>query len=168
MYDRILYPTDGSEGATAALDTVRDFAETYSATVHLLFVADTSHEGFGLGHDPKSDVAGMVGEPEGGDGGMVGNRTTADELREEVEAHGQEILDSVAQQLGDMSTTTAVHGGDPHEVILKYAGDEGIDMIVMGTHGRTGLDRYLLGSVTEKVVRFSDVPVLTVRQNDDG
>jgi len=89
MYDRILYPTDGSEGATAALDTVRDFAETYGATVHLLFVADTSHEGFGLGHDPKSNVAGMVGEPEGGDGGFVelsGSNLDASLSNAEVEA----------------------------------------------------------------------------------
>jgi nucleotide-binding universal stress UspA family protein len=53
--------------------------------------------------------------------------------------------------------------GTPHQAILDYIGEHDIDLVVMGTHGRTGLDRYLLGSITEKVVRLSDAPVLTVR-----
>ncbi|AAV47178.1 universal stress protein [Haloarcula marismortui ATCC 43049] len=57
--------------------------------------------------------------------------------------------------------------GDPYEEIIDYAETAGVDMIVMGTHGRSGLDRFLLGSVTEKVVRTADAPVLTVRLSGD-
>ena len=56
--------------------------------------------------------------------------------------------------------------GAPHTAILEYAGEAGVDAIVMGTHGRSGLDCYLLGSVTERVVRTADAPVLTVRMEE--
>ncbi|TKX51858.1 universal stress protein, partial [Halorubrum sp. SP3] len=55
--------------------------------------------------------------------------------------------------------------GTAYRSIHNYVDDHGIDVVVMGTHGRKGIDRYLLGSVTERVVRTSDVPVLTVRQS---
>lgn len=58
---------------------------------------------------------------------------------------------------------TEVVEGNPHEKILEYVSEHDIDMVVMGTHGRTGLDRALMGSVAERVVRRSPVPVLTVR-----
>jgi len=60
-----------------------------------------------------------------------------------------------------------VEWGEPYESVLDYADEHDIDIIVMGTHGRTGLDHHLLGSVTEKVVRTSDVPVLTVRASGE-
>ncbi|MFO0678921.1 MAG: universal stress protein [Polyangiaceae bacterium] len=60
-----------------------------------------------------------------------------------------------------------LHEGEPSAMILKTATETGADTIVMGTHGRRGLSRALLGSVTEKIVRSSPVPVLTVR-GDDG
>lgn len=53
--------------------------------------------------------------------------------------------------------------GNPHEEILEYVSEHDIDMVVMGTHGRTGIDRVVMGSVAERVVRQSPVPVLTVR-----
>jgi nucleotide-binding universal stress UspA family protein len=56
--------------------------------------------------------------------------------------------------------------GGAYETILQYVDDEDIDVVVMGTHGRRGLDRALLGSVTERIVRTSDVPVLTVREDE--
>lgn len=62
---------------------------------------------------------------------------------------------------------TAVEQGVPHEEIIAYADDHDIDMIVMGTQGRTGLDRVLVGSVTERIVRMADIPVVTVRLNDE-
>lgn len=168
MYDTVLHPTDGSTGANVALENVRNLAETYGSTVHVLYVTNTSHEGFGLGTDPKEHSSGMVGDPEGGDGGMVGERMEADEMRAQLEEHGQSVVDETASRLDDIETETVVRSGDPHEVILDYADDADADVIVMGTHGRTGLDRYLIGSVTEKVVRLSDVPVLTVRERDES
>lgn len=168
MYTDILYPTDGSGGAEAALDNCRDLAETYGATVHVLYVAERS-EPHGLASD--TDVmgqGGMVGNPEGSGEGMVGDRTKSDEAQAAVEKYGQEIVTEAAAQFGDAETETAVREGTAFEAVLDYAEAHDIDMVVMGTHGRTGLDRYLLGSVTEKVVRLSDVPVLTVREGEDS
>jgi nucleotide-binding universal stress UspA family protein len=81
------------------------------------------------------------------------------------DGEGQEAVDAV-DELADergVPTSTTVLEGRPSETILDYVGDAGVDMVVMGTHGRSGLDRMLLGSVTERVLRLSDVPVLTVR-----
>ncbi|WP_181691859.1 universal stress protein [Natronomonas sp. LN261] len=164
MYTDILYPTDGSDGAEAALDNCRDLAETYDATVHVLYVAERS-EPHGLASDTEvMGRGGMVGDPEGSGQGMVGDRTKDEEIRAAVEAHGTTLVEEAADRLGGVETQTAVREGNPFEVILDYADAHDVDVIIMGTHGRTGLDRYLLGSVAEKVVRMSDVPVLTVRE----
>ncbi|ARS91125.1 universal stress protein [Natrarchaeobaculum aegyptiacum] len=77
-----------------------------------------------------------------------------------------ERVDTEAQQAG-LETVTAVERGVPHEEILAYVADNDVDMIVMGTQGRTGLDRVLLGSVAERVLRLADVPVVTVRSTGD-
>jgi nucleotide-binding universal stress UspA family protein len=167
MYDTILYPTDGSEGADAALDNAQHLAETYGGTVHVLYVAQELHEALGLGSDPKEHSPGMGDDPEGGEGGMAGTRASTDEFQSQIREHGQEIVDEAVSHLEGVETETAVRSGDPHQVILNYAGENDVDVIVMGTHGRTGLDRYLIGSVTEKVVRLSDVPVLTVRAGSE-
>lgn len=168
MYQNILYPTDGSGGATAALEHVKDLAKKYDATVHVLFVLDTSQPGLGLGADPdKEHVPGMIGHPAGEGSGMIGERETHDELLERQEEYAEVVVEEVADRLEGVDVKTAVRTGTPHETILDYA-EENADMIVMGTHGRTGLDRYLLGSVTENVVRMAEVPVVTVRRNEEA
>jgi nucleotide-binding universal stress UspA family protein len=167
MYDRILYPTDGSDESKAPLENVRDLAETYGAVVHVLYVADTAHELFGLGGEHgDTSGSGMVHHPEKDDTGMAGGQANVEEVRSAVEEHGEQLVAETANLLGDVDVETAVKSGDPAQVIHSYADENDIDMIVMGTHGRTGLDRYLLGSVTEKVVRVADVPVLTVRSHE--
>lgn len=166
MYDSILYPVDGSDGATAAIDNVEDLARTYDATVHVLLVAESSELHGLTGDVDATEAHGLSGDPEGATTGMRGSGSGSAELRDEVEAHGQTVVDEVADSLDGVEAQTAVLGGIPHETILDYADDHDVDIVVMGTHGRTGLDRYLLGSVAEKVVRLSDVPVLTVRQSE--
>ncbi|MEF8818381.1 MAG: universal stress protein [Haloferacaceae archaeon] len=166
MYDNILYPVDGSDGAVAAIDNVEDLARTYDAVVHVLFVAEHP-ELHGLAGDVDTpDAPGMGGEPEGSTTGMRGSGTGTEEIQSKAEAKGQSAVTEVADRLDGVETQTAVLGGTPHEVILEYADQHDADIVVMGTHGRTGLDRYLLGSVTEKVVRLSDVPVMTVRRSE--
>ncbi len=136
MFTDVLVPTDGSDCADRAVGYAEDIASRYGATVHVLSVADSRV----LQHGPHSD---------------------------QVRAACEEIVDDACEGLGDdVPVRDAVRTDLPHEAILAYADDEGIDLIVMGTHGRTGLERYLLGSTTEKVVRLSDVPVLTVRSTD--
>lgn len=165
MYENILYPTDGSDGARAAMDTVQNLAEAYGATVHVLNVVDTTYEG--IGGDPHTEqTPGMVGDPEGGTGGMVGDRTTMDEAREQVQKRGEQVVEETADRMTGVDTVAAISAGTPHEVILDYVDEHDIDMVVMGTHGRTGVDRYLIGSVTEKVVRLAEVPVVSVRSEE--
>ena len=137
MYREILVPTDGSRGSLEAADHAIDLATTVDAGVHALYVVQTA-----VGTD--ADMAGVY------------------EAFEEV---GQDAVDAVVERAESAGVSTVVGSlayGSPHEAIREYADEHDIGLIVMGTHGRTGLDRYLIGSVTEKVVRTADVPVLTV------
>jgi len=163
MYTDILYPTDGSTGSNAAAEHVRLLASMFDATVHVLCVVDTRHVGIGMSAFLDEGTAGMSGSATDTEGGTVGERDDADERQAELREHGESVVKEASAAFGDIETTTAVMAGNPHTSILEYADDHDIDLIVMGTHGRTGVDRYLLGSVTEKVIRMSDAPVMTVR-----
>ncbi|MCU4802123.1 universal stress protein [Halobacteria archaeon HArc-gm2] len=143
MYDRILFPTDGSDGAETALEHALDLAAVHDAAIHVLFVVNTTYLG-----------------------GSAAEATTVDALRTTGETTVEESADRVRDRGVDVTTT--IRSGEPYREILDYADEAAADVIVMGTHGRRGLDRYLLGSVTEKVVRAADVPVLTVRADEEG
>lgn len=169
MYDEILYPTDGSSGSEAAAEHVREIASAFDATVHVLYVVDARHLGFGMSGDHHSEEGpGMTGAHIVGDEpGMIGDRLDAQETTEALVEQGREFVERAAANFEGMDTEPTVVTGNPHASILEYVDDHDIDLVVMGTHGRTGVDRYLLGSVTEKVVRMSDAPVVTVR-GDEG
>ena len=79
------------------------------------------------------------------------------------------MMDSFCQQhIGDFSNyESMIVNGLPHEQIIAQAVAKGVDMVVLGTNGRTGFDHILFGSTAEKVVRKSKVPVLTVRLDVD-
>ncbi|WP_254273946.1 universal stress protein [Haloarcula marina] len=168
MYDRILFPTDGSPGAEAALDQTIELASLCDATVHVLYVADSENEASHLVmSDDDTGFSGMVkpddveresGMTEKGRGGM-----------QRLEAAGEELVEAAAAAFADreIETVTEVRRGNPYRTILDYAEEADADLIVMPTHGRRGIDRFLLGSVTEKVVRTAEIPVLTVRLGDD-
>jgi nucleotide-binding universal stress UspA family protein len=136
-YDKILVPTDGSPGATAAVEHGIAIAERLGAAVRVLCVIEDER-----GLPP-------VGDP----------------LRDEA----VEVLEAVSERAADrnVTLTTHVQPGTPHEVINEFVSAHGIDLITMGTHGRSGIRRHLLGSVTERVLRTSDAPVLTVRQDTE-
>jgi nucleotide-binding universal stress UspA family protein len=142
MYDEILFPTDGSDGAAVALDHALEQAEAHDAGIHVLFVANTTALG----------------------GGAVEGTTV-----ESLQTTGDQVVADAVDRITDagLVAESEVRQGDPYQEIVDYADEVAADMIVMGTHGRRGLDRYLLGSVTEKVVRSSDVPVLTIRVADE-
>lgn len=167
MYDTILLPTDGSEAAQAALDHAVDHARRYDATLHVLFVAQDDFVASGLVQRDHEGVerSDMVGEDHDTQSSGMTN-----EDRERVGAiaeHGSAVVSEVAESVGDdVAVETAVLNGTPYERILDYAEEADADLLVMGTHGRTGVDRYLLGSVTEKVIRTADAPVLTVRMGE--
>lgn len=143
MYDEILVPTDGSSAADRAVAHAIDLAEQYDARLHVLYVVDAN---------AYSTIE-------------AGTDIVISALQDE----GEGAVDSVARQASaaDIDVVTEITTGTVHRTIRDYAENNGIDLIVMGTHGRRGLDRYLLGSVTERVVRTSDVPVLTVRMEQE-
>lgn len=90
-------------------------------------------------------------------------------LREYLEAEGQAAvneIDAWADDAGVQCITDIVIGGPPYKAILEYADQNDIDLIVMGIHGRTDIGRWLQGSVTEKVVRHADIPVLSVHPTE--
>lgn len=140
MYDRILIPTDGSPAAEAAIEHAIDIAEKYDATVHALFVVD------GAAYSTLEAGAEIV----------------MDALESEGERAVERIAE-IAENTG-IDCETTVTSGTAYRTIREYIEDHDVDLVVMGTHGRRGIDRYLLGSVTERVVRTSDIPVLTVRK----
>lgn len=167
MYSHILYPTDGSEAAEAVTDHVKSLAETYDARVHILYVVDSDHSksSMTLKQDKEGNwKTGMLSRGVGEDqGGMSSNKVDVlDVLQREGEELTQDIAGELSQNHG-IKTATACLRGKPHRSICQYAEDNDIDVIVMGTHGRSGVSRQLIGSVTEKVIRTSDTPVLTVR-----
>ncbi|AXG09814.1 universal stress protein [Haloplanus rubicundus] len=137
MYEQILLPTDGSEGTRGAVEHAINLATTYDATLHTIYVVDTN-----VGID--ASVPGTLDTLE------EAGENAIDGVLQQAEAAGVKTIEGVVAQ------------GTPHQAILDHIDEHDIDLVVMGTHGRTGLDRYLLGSVTEKVVRRSDAPVLTV------
>lgn len=143
MTDTVLFPTDGSDAASEVLDHALNVAEIHDATVHVLNVADTTQESLTrIGHD----------------------------VVDALEHEGEQIVQEAAEhaEAWDVPVVTDVQQGQPYRMIVEYADQHGIDLIVMPTHGRTGLERLLLGSVTERVIRRSDVPVLTIRPDHDA
>ncbi|WP_435093855.1 universal stress protein [Halorubrum sp. N11] len=170
MYDNILYPTDGSDGSKAAAAHVRELASAFDATVHVLSVIDTRHVAIGMsGGFPADDGFALSSDPSSGaEGGTVGEPADGDERQSALRDRGEAVVEEASGALGDVEAVTVVESGNPHVEILEYADENDIDLVVMGTHGRTGVDRYLLGSVTEKVVRTADPPVVTVRADESA
>ncbi|EFW90889.1 stress response protein [Haladaptatus paucihalophilus DX253] len=143
MYDTILVPTDGSDSAAEAARNAVELAKRFDATIYAVYVIDIGAMW------PDAYEGSILNDLE-----ERGKKAVA-AVREPAEDADIDVVDDV------------VTGGHPHRVILDYADDNDIDCIVMGTHGRRGLDRYLLGSVTERVVRMADVPVLTVHEPEE-
>lgn len=167
MYDRILFPIDGSDRSEVAVNHVRSLATTYDATIHIVFVVEATTPAVGIGGDPNKEPSpGMVGDPEGAETPMVGDREPPEQLRTRARAYGQGLVEEVAGQLRRVETRTVVRGGDAQQVIVDYADSEDVDIIVMGTHGKTGLLGHLLTSVGEHVFQTADVPVMTVREQE--
>lgn len=167
MYNNILYPTDGSEGANAAMEHAVGLATQFDATLHVLFVIDEEHIETGMvprtEGEERGRVTGMMKRDEetAGEGSMSRNEDLTEKLERRAVHLTQEVAALIAEE--GCETTTVVKQGDPAQTITDYAVDNNIDLITMGTHGRRGIKRRLIGSVTENVVRTSEVPVLAVR-----
>jgi nucleotide-binding universal stress UspA family protein len=139
-FETILVPTDGSKPAREAVTHALDLARTYDATLHALYVVD------------RGAYASRPG-------------WTWDELQQVLEQNGETVLEDVQSRAtaDGVSVAAEITHGVPHQAIGDYCDQHGIDLVVMGTHGRSSLSRRFIGSVTERVLRNSDEPVLAIR-----
>ena len=142
MFTRILVPTDFSEPSDAALDYARELAGKFGASLHVLHVIETP-------------VAVMSPEV-----GIVESPQLQAQLF--VDARDRLQLRITPNDRTHPSATIDIIWGTSAHSIVNYATERGMDLIVMGTHGRRGMDRLLLGSNAELVVRNSTIPVLLV------
>jgi nucleotide-binding universal stress UspA family protein len=142
MFKKILFPVDLSDTTAKIVPQVKTMAAAFQADLHLLFVARIFKYYDTIYVPPVSIV----------------------EFEEKVVQGGKKRLDEfVEEHLKDCCVSVArVVPGDPAEEILRYVDAEGIDLVIMSTHGRKGLDRILFGSVASHVVTNSSVPVMTV------
>jgi nucleotide-binding universal stress UspA family protein len=138
---RILIPYDGSEQADAALEYAASHYGDDSLV--LLHVLDFVEAGYGAA--PEAALASYW-----------------DEWYEQAKESGQELLATAAETV-DAEVETDLVVGRPARSIVEYVDENDIDAVVIGSHGREGISRILLGSVAETVVRRSPVPVTVVR-----
>ena len=146
--NRILAPTDFSAGATKALQWAVAMSTAFHAELTILHVVDLDALAY-------LDV--------GGDPALGGtSQFVSVGVLEQVRSDAEHALSRVAEAFP--GAHTMLREGSPREAILQVAGELGTDLIVMGTHGRSGLARVAFGSVADHVIRHSKVPVVTVRE----
>lgn len=143
---KILVPTDFSEFSKQAVDYAVELAGRFDAEITLLYVLQDAVALF-----PEPGVAFPA----------PGN------YLQELQESSQQALDRLRESLpAEMTIQTVLRNGPPFVEIVRFAKEEDFDLIVIGTHGRSGLAHMLLGSVAEKVVRKANCPVLTVRPRE--
>jgi len=138
MLDVVVIATDGSRSAERAVATALDLSDRFDATVHALYVVDAD--------EVEASPAAV-----------------RESYHEALAERGERALEAIAERT-DRDVTNAVREGRPAKEIAAYAREVGADVVSLGTRGRHGENRFLLGSVAESVVRTCPVPVLTVRQ----
>jgi nucleotide-binding universal stress UspA family protein len=143
---RVLSPTDFSPGAEPALRWASSIAKAFGAALVLLHVLDLN-------------IAAMAGLPP-----SMGMMTMTEDLLKQMRSEANAEMERLSKSYPDAKVL--VREGSPRPAILEVAEELKADMIVMGTHGRTGLAHVFFGSVAEHVVRNAKVPVLTVRQSE--
>lgn len=145
-FKKILHPTDFSDNSNEALEVAVGMAEKFGAGLFLLHVVESFDYSL-----PEYYMA-------------------EDELRSEIARRmegSRAELEKMAAKITNVRTHMFVEDGKPFMEIIRVAKDQGADMIVLGTRGRTGLAHILIGSTAEKVVRTAPCPVLTVRSKGD-
>lgn len=149
MYDRILLSTDGTVASEQAESHATALAAAHDATLHALYVVD---------EDVVTAYSGdeFVNEAEGPEHGL--------------EEHGEETLSRVESDAAaaGVEFVDAMEIGQPTEVIVDYAEENDVDLVVLGTKRRADEYRSLLGSVTDRVLRLTARPVTVVKTEVDG
>ena len=147
---RILVPTDFSATSDEALAYAKTLAGRFGASLHLVHAFEDPYTTAAFASEMYSTVP----------------ISLRDELVQQAEQSLAERLP--ADQKTYFNGTTAIVTGTPAKTILEYAATVGADLIVMGTHGRSGMAHLLLGSVAERVLRAATAPVLTIREAPEG
>jgi nucleotide-binding universal stress UspA family protein len=141
-YKNILLPTDFSQGSEEAFEHAKDIAKSMGATIHLLHVIQpvVYPTGIEIAHESLVNLEG------------------------DLEAVANQNFSKLEKRLSDIGveTHTAVLMGKPSEQITEYSNRYDMDLVVIATHGASGLEHFLFGSTTEKVIRKVKVPVLVV------
>ena len=145
---KILYPTDFSEHSLCAVPYVKELAQNCTAKIHCLHVVDEAYQ-YWLG---AGEAAMPIVMP-------------AEDIKSTAQEHMKTFVEEHFRDWSDDIVSTIINGR-PFVEIIRYASENEIDVIVIATHGHGALASMLLGSVTEKVVRKSSCPVLTVRHPD--
>ena len=142
-FKKILIPTDGSKANERAVEKGLSLARLVGAKAKILYVVDTS-----TFRDIPPDE-------------MITNVTGR------MESQGDDILSKIEDRAEEMGVETerSIQKGHPAEVIIDESSEH--DIIVIGTHGRSGLSKLLVGSTTEKVVRHSKCPVLVIKIQEE-
>lgn len=140
-FKKILFPLDLSEVSPKLVPYIKELAAKFDAEVHLLFVARILQY-FTSIYVPHPSIKNFEAEI--------------------LQGAEKKLQEFVGEHFRDRSCTARVVLGDAAEEILNYTQAEGIDLVIIGTHGRKGLERIIFGSVAEQVVKKSQVPVLTV------
>jgi nucleotide-binding universal stress UspA family protein len=141
---KILVTTDLSEFSLAAMEYAASLGLLFTSKLYLLYVAEDAPLVLPALHGLDTDVQGLENQSP---------RDPSHDLERFVRLHLNP----------DWKVIPVVRNGNPSDEITRFAMEEGIDLIVMATHGRTGLQHVLLGSIAERIVRTSSVPVLTVK-----
>lgn len=139
-YRDIIVPSDGSDGSQLALEHAIAIAKAFDGHIHALSVDE------GSGSAKRDQM-----------------RTDSEELADEAASNAAERAEARG-----VPASVVVRSGSVEQTIHDYAEEADIDIIVMGTHGRSGIKGAIFGSVAEEFVRNSPVPVLTVRHEDDS
>jgi len=145
LYKKILIPTDNSQVSIEAARHGLEIAKLMNSKVYVIYVVD---------------IMPFVGLPTEG---------FWEAMREVLEEEGKEAFKKIrkmAEEIG-VNVITEILEGSPAKEIVEYAEKRGIDLIVMGTSGKSGIDRLLLGSVAEKVSRRAQCPVLLIKMRKE-
>jgi nucleotide-binding universal stress UspA family protein len=145
IFTKIMVATDGSELAKKAVDTAIKFAQVNKATLYAVHVV------------ARGEIKVTQNEPS--------DIEWKKEMKEQLQVQGKEATHYVetAGRIANIAVEPVVLEGNPASEIVNFAEKNGVELIVVGTLGKSGIQRFLMGSVAENVVRHSNVPVLVVR-----
>lgn len=147
MFDSILLPTDGSEAAEKAAPYAARLAAAFDATLHVMYVVDVDAVSLSLGAEQLDRLE-------------TGRFTEMTEVHERAADAIARIRDIASRE--GLAIEPVIEVGVPHKAIVEFAEENDVDLIAMTSHGRGGIKRALLGSVTERVARDTPVPILVV------